>query len=181
MWTAGCWRARSSAPPASAAWMRRQGPRWEHASSGRQRSTAGRSAHGRALTTTGKSSDLHRSNMNNRWLDVRILVVAVLAALSIVARAQAPQGAPPPGAEVKPPAVVEVVKAAPPAIAAPAVEVIENPYGIEALWKQGDFVARGTLIILVILSIGSWDIGVVKRSEERRVGEEGRSRWSPYH
>src|SRR5256885_15062249 len=92
--------------------------------------------------------------MKKRWLDVRILVVAVLAALSIVAMAQAPQGAPPPGAEVKPPPVVEVVKAAPPAIAAPATEVIENPYGIEALWKQGDFVARGTLIILIIMSIG---------------------------
>src|SRR5882762_1729813 len=130
---AGCCRARSSARPAIAAWMRRQGPRWEHASSGRR-------ALGRALTTTGKSSDLHRSNMKNRCLDVRILLVVVLAALSIVAMAQAPQGAPP-AAEVKPaPPVVEVVRAAPPPIAAPATEVIENPYGIEALWKQGDFV-----------------------------------------
>src|SRR5438034_4408565 len=174
MWTAGCWRARSSAPPAIAAWMRRQGPRWEHASSGRRRSTAGRSAPGRASTTTGKSSDLHRSNMNNRWLDVRILLAVVFAAMSIVAMAQAPQGAPPPGAEVKPPPVVEVVKAAPPAIAAPAVEVIENPYGIEALWKQGDFVARGTLIILVIMSIGSWYIGVVKLIEQARVMKDAK-------
>ena len=107
--------------------------------------------------------------MNNRWLDVRILLVVVLAALSIVAMAQAPQGAPP-AADVKPaPPVVEVVKAAPPPIAAPATEVIENPYGIEALWKQGDFVARGTLIILVIMSIGSWYIGVVKVIEQARV------------
>src|SRR5712691_53527 len=167
---AGCWRARSSARPAIAAWMRRQGPRWEHAGSGQRRSTAGRSALGRALTTTGKSNDLHRSNMKNRWLDVRILLVAVLAALSIVAMAQAPQGAPPPAAEVKPaPPVVEVVKAAPPPIVAPATEVIENPYGIEALWKQGDFVARGTLMILVIMSIGSWYIGVVKLIEQARV------------
>src|SRR5882762_8378427 len=169
MWTARCWRAGSSARPAIAAWMRPQGSRWEHAGSSRRRSTAGRSAHGRALTTTGKSSDLHRSNMNNRWLDVRILLVAVLAAHSIVAMAQAPQGAPPPGAEVKPPPVVEVVKAA-----APAVEVIENPYGIEALWKQGDFVARGTLMILVIMSIGSWYIGVVKLIEQARVMKDAR-------
>jgi biopolymer transport protein ExbB len=112
--------------------------------------------------------------MNNRWLDVRILVVAVLAALSIVAMAQAPQGAPPPGAEVKPPPVVEVVKAAPPAMAAPAVEVIENPYGIEALWRQGDFVARGTLIILIIMSIGSWYIGVVKVIEQARVMKDAK-------
>jgi biopolymer transport protein ExbB len=112
--------------------------------------------------------------MKNQWLDVRISVVAVLAALSIVAMAQAPQSAPP-AAEVKPaPPVVEVVRPAPPPMAAPATEVIENPYGIEALWKQGDFVARGTLMILVIMSIGSWYIGVVKLIEQARVMKDAR-------
>jgi len=112
--------------------------------------------------------------MLKRWLDVRILLAVVLAGLSIVALAQAPQGAPPP-AEVKPaPTVIEVVKPAPPPIAAPVTEVIENPYGIEALWKQGDFVARGTLIILVIMSIGSWYIGVVKLIEQARVMKDAR-------
>jgi biopolymer transport protein ExbB len=107
--------------------------------------------------------------MKKRWLDVRILLAVVFAAMPLVARAQAPQGAPP-AAEVNPaPPVIEVVKPAPPPIAAPAMEVIENPYGIEALWKQGDFVARGTLIILVIMSIGSWYIGVVKVIEQARV------------
>jgi len=112
--------------------------------------------------------------MKNRWLDVRILLAVVFAALSIVAMAQAPQGTPP-AAEVKPaPPVIEVVRPAPPPIAAPAVEVIENPYGIEALWKQGDFVARGTLMILVIMSIGSWYIGVVKLIEQARVLKDAR-------
>jgi len=107
--------------------------------------------------------------MKKRWLDVRVLLAVVFAALSVVAMAQAPQSAPP-AAELKPaPPVVEVVRPAPPPVAAPAVEVIENPYGIEALWKQGDFVARGTLIILVIMSIGSWYIGVVKVIEQARV------------
>ena len=41
-------------------------------------------------------------------------------------------------------------------------EAIENPYGLEALWKRGDFVARGTLIILVIMSMGTWYIVIVK-------------------
>ncbi|TMH95353.1 MAG: MotA/TolQ/ExbB proton channel family protein, partial [Betaproteobacteria bacterium] len=108
--------------------------------------------------------------MTKRWLNVRILLAVVFAAMPVVAMTQAPQGAPPPAAEVNPaPPVVEVSKPAPPSIAAPAVEVIENPYGIEALWKQGDFVARGTLIILVIMSIGSWYIGVVKVIEQARV------------
>jgi biopolymer transport protein ExbB len=100
-------------------------------------------------------------------------IVAMLAAQG-AAMAQTPQGAPP-AAEVKPaPAAVEVAKPAPPPIAAPATEVIENPYGIEALWKQGDFVARGTLIVLVIMSIGSWYIGVVKLIEQARVMKDAR-------
>ena len=113
--------------------------------------------------------------MKKRWLDVRILLAVVFAAMPVVAMAQAPQGAPPPAAEVNPaPPVVEVSKPAPPSIAAPAVEVIENPYGMEALWKQGDFVARGTLIILIIMSIGSWYIGVVKVIEQARVMKDAR-------
>jgi len=118
---------------------------------------------------------LYGRNMTKRWLNVRILLAVVFAAMPVVAMTQAPQGAPPPAAEVNPaPPVVEVSKPAPPSIAAPAVEVIENPYGMEALWKQGDFVARGTLIILIIMSIGSWYIGVVKVIEQARVMKDAR-------
>jgi len=52
--------------------------------------------------------------------------------------------------------------------------VIENPYGIEALWKQGDFVARGTLIILIIMSVGTWYIGIVKYIEQARLFKDWR-------
>jgi biopolymer transport protein ExbB len=45
-------------------------------------------------------------------------------------------------------------------------EVVENPYGLEALWKQGDFISKGTLIILVIMSMGSWYIMFVKVYEQ---------------
>ncbi len=40
--------------------------------------------------------------------------------------------------------------------------VVENPYGLEALWKGGDFVARGILVTLVIMSMGSWFILVTR-------------------
>jgi biopolymer transport protein ExbB len=46
---------------------------------------------------------------------------------------------------------------------------VANPYGLEALWAQGDFVARGTLIILVIMSMGSWYIIFVKLFEQRKL------------
>jgi biopolymer transport protein ExbB len=52
--------------------------------------------------------------------------------------------------------------------------VLENPYGLEALWKQGDFVSRGTLIILVIMSVGSWYIGIVKYIEQARLNRDHR-------
>ena len=46
---------------------------------------------------------------------------------------------------------------------------VENPYGIEALWAQGDFVARGTLIILLIMSAVSWYIIFSKLWDQRRL------------
>ena len=54
--------------------------------------------------------------------------------------------------------------AAPAAEAAAPVskEAVDNPYGIDALWKQGDFVARGTLLILALMSMGSWYIMITK-------------------
>lgn len=58
--------------------------------------------------------------------------------------------------------------------AAPQTEVVKNPYGLDALWKQGDFVARGTLIVLVIMSIGSWYIGVLKLLEQAKLMKQAK-------
>lgn len=52
-------------------------------------------------------------------------------------------------------------------------EAVDNPYGLDALWKGGDIVARGTLIILVIMSMGSWYIMVTKFFEQFRLGKQG--------
>lgn len=54
----------------------------------------------------------------------------------------------------------------PPPTATTEKESVENPYGIEALWKQGDFISKGTLIILIIMSMGSWYIMFVKVYEQ---------------
>ncbi len=43
-----------------------------------------------------------------------------------------------------------------------ATAVVENPYGLTALWAQGDLVARGTLIILAVMSLFSWYIILTK-------------------
>lgn len=48
-------------------------------------------------------------------------------------------------------------------------EEVENPYGLAQLWGQGDFVARGTLIILVLMSLYSWFIMLTKLWEQQRL------------
>jgi len=60
------------------------------------------------------------------------------------------------------PADAAAPAAAPADAAAPTKEVIENPYGLDALWKTGDFIAKGTLIIMAIMSMGSWYILITK-------------------
>ncbi|MDP2325505.1 MAG: MotA/TolQ/ExbB proton channel family protein [Gammaproteobacteria bacterium] len=49
-----------------------------------------------------------------------------------------------------------------------------NPYGLAALWAQGDFVSRGTLIILVLMSLYSWFIIFTKLWEQARLLRQAR-------
>ncbi|MCS6944771.1 MAG: MotA/TolQ/ExbB proton channel family protein [Sutterellaceae bacterium] len=62
------------------------------------------------------------------------------------------------------------------AAVAPAVakQAIENPYGLEAMWKQGDWVSKGTLIVLLLMSMGSWYIVLVKLWEQHKLMREAR-------
>jgi biopolymer transport protein ExbB len=59
-----------------------------------------------------------------------------------------------------------------PPIQAPAAA---NPYGLMALWNQGDLVARGTLVVLAIMSLASWYVLVTKLLAQRRMGGQGRA------
>lgn len=74
-----------------------------------------------------------------------------------------------------PPAVEEEAPApAPLAASVTDHEVVDNPYGIDALWKQGDFVSRGTLIILLIMSFGSWYILAIKLYEQYKLRQQAK-------
>ena len=64
---------------------------------------------------------------------------------------------------------------APMAAAPVSKETVDNPYGLGALWDQGDFVARGTLIVLVLMSMGSWYILITKLYESLKLSGEARS------
>ena len=100
------------------------------------------------------------------------LFIGLMPQLSF-AQASAPEGA-----SAAAPAAAATQQAAPP-VAAPAPSVskeeVENPYGLKALWAQGDFVAKGTLIILVIMSMGSWYILVTKLYESLKISGEAKA------
>ncbi|MDB5987742.1 MAG: putative biopolymer transport protein ExbB, partial [Nevskia sp.] len=49
----------------------------------------------------------------------------------------------------------------------------DNPYGLDALWKEGDAVAKATLTILLIMSIGSWYIVFTKLYEQTKLTRQG--------
>jgi len=64
-----------------------------------------------------------------------------------------------------------------PAASAPAKNggAVENPYGIQALWNGSDAIARGVLVLLGIMSAGSWYIMVVKLLEQSRMYRHART------
>lgn len=105
-------------------------------------------------------------------LRVSAILATLICALSMSSLLSAPawaQAAPTSQAVPPSAAVVTPVAAPQPPEALPATESVKNPYGLDALWKQGDFVARGTLLILVIMSMGTWYIGVVKALEQSKL------------
>jgi biopolymer transport protein ExbB len=58
--------------------------------------------------------------------------------------------------------------------APPVTQTIDNPYGLGALWGQGDFIARGTLLILAIFSASTWYILVTKLIEQSQLLRQAR-------
>ncbi|ODV11125.1 MAG: biopolymer transporter ExbB [Rubrivivax sp. SCN 70-15] len=97
-------------------------------------------------------------------------VIAAVALVGTLPQAALAQAASEPAATASA-ADTPAAPAPAPADAVNAVgqEAVANPYGLQALWQQGDFVARGTLIIMVIMSMGSWYIIFTKLFEQRQM------------
>src|SRR5450755_1454380 len=51
---------------------------------------------------------------------------------------------------------------------------VDNPYGLGALWAQGDPIARGVLIILAIMSLSSWYVMLTKLWDQRKLRQSAR-------
>jgi biopolymer transport protein ExbB len=112
---------------------------------------------------------------------LRVAVAALLPAFvslsTLPAHAQAPASAPAEAAStVSLPAITPVPMAAPAASAAKKNgDAVDNPYGIEALWKGSDTIARSVLVLLAIMSVGSWYILIVKLLEQSKMNRHART------
>ncbi|MGY0194848.1 MotA/TolQ/ExbB proton channel family protein [Leptothrix sp. BB-4] len=65
------------------------------------------------------------------------------------------------------------------AVAATAVAP-DNPYGLAALWNGSDVVARLVLLLLAVMSVGSWYVIVIKLIEQNRIGRHAREAQSGF-
>jgi biopolymer transport protein ExbB len=112
------------------------------------------------------------SSIRHHVAALALLAAVIAAPTAALAQQDAPKAEAPAAA----PAAAPMAPAAAPAAAAPTVtkETVENPYGLEAMWRQGDFVSKGTLIILIIMSMGSWYIIFVKLWEQYKLMRQGR-------
>jgi biopolymer transport protein ExbB len=106
--------------------------------------------------------------------------VASLLTAGTAALAQAPASATSAALAVSTEAAPNVVAPAKPAgVPLQDIEKVDNPYGLDALWKTGDAIAKGTLVILVIMSMATWYVLFTKLFEQsqllrqaRQVGED---------
>ncbi|MBT9495158.1 MAG: MotA/TolQ/ExbB proton channel family protein [Paucibacter sp.] len=65
------------------------------------------------------------------------------------------------------------VAAAP--VAAAAAKPVDNPYGLKAMLEHGDFVSKGVLALLVIMSMGSWYILITKLWDSHKLSAEAKT------
>jgi biopolymer transport protein ExbB len=92
------------------------------------------------------------------------------AATAPAADAAAPAAAP--ATDAAPAADASAAPAAP-AAAAGTKEEVHNPFGIQAVW-DGGFVPRATLIILALMSMGSWYIIITKFLDQMKIFKQSK-------
>jgi len=56
-----------------------------------------------------------------------------------------------------------------------SVTSVNNPYGLAGMWNSGDIVARGVIILLLIMSLMSWYIILTKLWDQRRLKQSARA------
>jgi biopolymer transport protein ExbB len=80
----------------------------------------------------------------------------------------------PDAASAPAPVAADASAPAPMAAAPVSKETVENPYSLGHTISQGDWVSRGTLLILTLMSMGSWYILVTKLYESLQMSREAK-------
>ena len=112
-----------------------------------------------------------------KQLKTLVLAIGLVAGMGLASTsfaAKPKEAAPAAAAPAAAPEAAPAAPAAPVAAAAPAAAPSaheENPYGLSALWAQGDIVAKGTLLILVLMSMGSWYVIITKFFEQSKAAK----------
>ena len=107
------------------------------------------------------------------WALTLSLAVVSVAGVSTTAMAQTE--APASAAVAADPAVTAAPAGMAPAADAKKAEAsTDNPYGIAALWTNAHSVDMGVLIMLAIMSMGSWYILAIKMLEQRKAAKFAR-------
>lgn len=108
-----------------------------------------------------------------------VLVAAVIFSAPVmtafVSLQSAPAAAQTPAAEPAKPAEAAASPAA--AMTAPIAAPVssKDELGVKAIWDKADLVAKFVLFILVVMSMGSWYILIVKFFEQRRLMKESKA------
>ena len=105
---------------------------------------------------------------------------ALALALILLPVAVQAQPATPAATQVAPsaaPAALPIINDVKPgdASAPKKTESTDNPYGLESLWKTSDMVARTVLLLLLIMSVGSWYILIVKVLEQAKMSRQAKA------
>jgi biopolymer transport protein ExbB len=95
------------------------------------------------------------------------MAALVLTTASGVAHSQEKAPAVASASEIVSPVVLTASKA--------STATVENPYGLESLWKTSDSVAKTVLLLLLIMSAGSWYILVVKLLEQSKMVRQAKA------
>jgi biopolymer transport protein ExbB len=104
------------------------------------------------------------------------LLAGLLSVLPAQAAKPAAEAAPAITAPASPAATAPTAPAAAASAApAPARVQEENPYGLSALWAQGDAVAKGTLLIMVIMSMATWYVLFTKLAEQSKLFKQAKT------
>ena len=99
--------------------------------------------------------------MSNTSIPARLAALALSLAfgsVSVLPTAAMAQATLPDAASAPAPVAADASAPAPMAAAPVSKETVENPYSLGHTISQGDWVSRGTLLILTLMSMGSWYI-----------------------